>query len=75
MYFSVPPSRIEIFSEHGIPASNSILGPYKEGSSVNITCMSSGGKCLVVGLKDIFSHTITPSSPVHFICNFYEQST
>ncbi|KAG5673612.1 hypothetical protein PVAND_003641 [Polypedilum vanderplanki] len=39
----VPPSHLVILNEHGSVVSNSVIGPYKEGSSVNITCMSSGG--------------------------------
>ncbi|CRL06332.1 CLUMA_CG019078, isoform A [Clunio marinus] len=39
----VPPTHLEIFNERGTVATNSVVGPYKEGSTVNITCMSSGG--------------------------------
>lgn len=40
----VPPKNITIVSEEGNVVSNSVIGPYKEGSSVNVTCMSTGGK-------------------------------
>lgn len=73
MYCSVPPSQLDIFSDQGILASNSVVGPYKEGSSVNITCMSSGGKCLLLSSNDTFLHTITPASPVRFLYCFYGQ--
>jgi hypothetical protein len=42
--FTVPPKNITIFGEEGAVVSNSVVGPYKEGSSVNVTCMSTGGK-------------------------------
>lgn len=44
LLFTVPPTKLEIFDEQGFVASNNIIGPYREGSSVNITCMSTGGK-------------------------------
>ncbi|XP_070490532.1 uncharacterized protein side-V [Chironomus tepperi] len=50
----VPPTHLEILNEHGSVVSNSVIGPYKEGSSVNITCISSGGMPLprVTWFKD-----------------------
>lgn len=69
--FPVPPTHLEIVSDQGVVASNSVIGPYKEGSSVNITCMSGGGKCLVSSRNDPFLHTITSSSPFHFLYGFY----
>lgn len=67
----MPPTHLEIVSDQGVVASNSVIGPYKEGSSVNITCMSGGGKCLVSSRNDPFLHTITSSSPFHFLYGFY----
>lgn len=46
--FTVQPTHLEIFNDRGGVATNSVIGPYKEGSSVNVTCMSSGGKCLLL---------------------------
>lgn len=40
----MPPKNITIVSDEGNVVSNSVIGPYKEGSSVNVTCMSTGGK-------------------------------
>lgn len=40
----VPPKNLSVFSEEGSVVSNSVIGPYTEGSSVNVTCMSTGGK-------------------------------
>lgn len=47
MTAAVPPTHLDIFNDLGSIVSNSAIGPYREGSSVNITCMSTGGKCLV----------------------------
>lgn len=71
---SVPPTHLEIFSDQGSVLANSVIGPYKEGSSVNITCMSSGGKCLKMLLRMIQTlHTITSSSSFYFLYDFYGQ--
>lgn len=50
----VPPTHLEILNDQGGVVSNSVIGPFKEFSSVNITCMSSGGKCLVIAPTDTF---------------------
>jgi hypothetical protein len=63
---SVQPTHLEILNDRGGVATNSVIGPYKEGASVNVTCMSSGGKCLVMTSNDTFLHTITSSSPFPF---------
>lgn len=47
LFFTVPPTKIEIFNDQGFVTSNNVIGPYREGSSVNITCMSTGGKHLM----------------------------
>lgn len=40
----VPPESVVILNENGVHAPHFILGPYNEGSSVNISCVSTGGK-------------------------------
>jgi neural cell adhesion molecule len=40
----VPPESVAILNENGVHAPHFILGPYNEGSSVNISCVSTGGK-------------------------------
>lgn len=42
---SVPPDSLAIINEKGDHIPNYILGPYPEGSSINITCIATGGKC------------------------------
>lgn len=42
--FLVPPTQLLIVNDQGVAVTNTVIGPYKEGSSVNITCISSGGK-------------------------------
>lgn len=41
---SVPPDSLSVINEKGDHIPNYILGPYLEGSSVNITCIATGGK-------------------------------
>lgn len=43
-FFSVPPSKIIILDNLGAEIIDNILGPYSEGASINVTCMSTGGK-------------------------------
>lgn len=41
---AVPPENVLILNEKGVHIPHYILGPYNEGSSINITCVSTGGK-------------------------------
>lgn len=41
---SVPPENILILNEKGIHIPHYILGPYNEGTSINISCVSTGGE-------------------------------
>ena len=43
-FITVPPEKLLILDERGTHIPHYILGPYNEGASVNITCVSTGGK-------------------------------
>lgn len=46
IYFSVPAAKLLVLDDQGDHITNYILGPYNEGSAINITCVSIGGKYL-----------------------------
>lgn len=41
--FAVPPDRVSVLNEKGDHIPHYMLGPYKEGVAVDITCIASGG--------------------------------
>lgn len=41
---TVPPEKVLMLDERGAHIPSYILGPYNEDSSINITCVSIGGK-------------------------------
>lgn len=41
--FAVPPEKVTLVNDKGEPIEDKFLGPFTEGASVNITCVSSGG--------------------------------
>jgi hypothetical protein len=40
----VPPAQLSVLDENGANVVNNVVGPYAEGASLNLTCISSGGK-------------------------------
>ncbi|XP_068895631.1 protein turtle homolog B-like isoform X4 [Tenebrio molitor] len=40
----IPPEQLSVLDETGVHISDYILGPYNEGSSINITCVATGGR-------------------------------
>lgn len=41
---SVPPTHITILDDGGAAVMDNVVGPYQDGATINLTCMSSGGK-------------------------------
>lgn len=41
---AVPPTHLTILDTNGAAIRDHTVGPYTEGSSINLTCLSSGGK-------------------------------
>lgn len=44
MATTVPPTHITILDDMGAAVTDNTVGPYQDGSTINLTCMSSGGK-------------------------------
>jgi len=44
--FTVPPESVIILDSKGATIKDHTLGPYNEGSGINITCVAIGGKSL-----------------------------
>ncbi|XP_045478028.1 synaptogenesis protein syg-2-like isoform X2 [Harmonia axyridis] len=42
----IPPEKLSVLNENGVHIPDYILGPYNEGSAVNITCVATGGRPL-----------------------------
>ncbi|KAJ8957708.1 hypothetical protein NQ318_017603 [Aromia moschata] len=42
--FPVPPEKLSVLDDTGLHIPDYILGPYNEGSSINITCVATGGR-------------------------------
>jgi len=59
---SVPPEKLLILDDKGTIIPHHILGPYNEGSSVNITCIAIGGKSPACEIR-LLSHesSVCPS--------------
>jgi len=46
--FTVPPESVIILDSKGATIKDHTLGPYNEGSGINITCVAIGGKSLPI---------------------------
>lgn len=53
IYITVPPEKLLISDESGVHIPHYTIGPYNEGSSVNVTCVSTGGKSLAYNPNQI----------------------
>lgn len=47
-FVSVPPESVIILDSKGVTIEDHTLGPYNEGSGINITCVAIGGKSFPV---------------------------
>lgn len=47
-HFTVPPENVQILDEQDSHIAHYRLGPYNEGGSVNLTCISHGGKFIII---------------------------
>jgi len=41
--FAVPPKKVVVMDERGLELNSLRIGPYPEGSSMRLTCVSTGG--------------------------------
>jgi hypothetical protein len=45
---TVPPESIAVLNDKGMQIPHYILGPYNEGSSINISCVATGGEYIII---------------------------
>lgn len=59
--FTVPPDRVSVLNENGDHIPHYMLGPYKEGVTVDITCISSGGNVfiIIISIKTNFINIVS----------------
>lgn len=54
--FAAPPENVLILDERGAHITHYILGPFNEGSKVYLTCVSTGGKSLLLCILTLPQH-------------------
>lgn len=67
LIISVPPEKLLISDENGAHIPHYTIGPYNEGSSVNVTCVSTGGKSFF----RLHSHYKNTNTHIHTMCFIY----